>query len=366
MSGRGPSPWRLLALTLAAIFIAEGFVMLVLSRFPNLPPQTAGILDGALVSAMLLPALYVFLVGPLREQIVELDTLRAVLGREREAYRSLIDSTEDSIYLVDPQCRYLFVNRHHAARLGQAADAAVGKAYADLHTPEQSSAFAAAIDAVVRGRRSSSEEYWSARDNRHFLRSFSPVAGPRGETVAVTVVSKDITDLKLLEQRLQELSITDELTGLQNRRGFDTLATHRLKVAAREGAEATLLYADLDNLKQINDRHGHPAGDRAIREAARILAESCRGSDIVARVGGDEFVVLVTGAPAGGVEKLEARIQLAIEQHNAGAPEEQRLAMSIGHAICPPGAACTVASLFAIADRAMYQAKARRKAAVAG
>lgn len=241
--------------------------------------------------------------------------------------------------------------------------AIVGKAYGDLHPPDKTAEFAGIIAAVVRDGRSSRQEYWSRRDERCFLRTFTPVTGPGGATVAVTVVSKDITDLKRLEHRLQEISITDELTGLQNRRGFETLAAHRLKVAGRQGVEATLLYADLDNLKQINDGAGHPAGDRAIRDIALILGEGCRESDIVARVGGDEFVVLLTGAVAQGVEKVVGRIQEAIARYNVGAPPGQHLALSIGHATCAPGETCTVFSLLSLADQAMYAVKARRKAA---
>ena len=193
-----------------------------------------------------------------------------------------------------------------------------------------------------------------------------PVTGPGGATVAVTVVSKDITDLKRLEQQLQETSITDELTGLQNRRGFETLAAHRLKVAGRQGVDATLLYADLDNLKKINDTNGHPEGDRAIRDIALILGESCRESDIVARVGGDEFVVLLTGAVSQDVEKVVGRIEEAIARYNTVIPPGQHLALSIGHATCTPGDSCTVSSLLSRADQAMYEAKAQRKAAESG
>lgn len=360
---RNDSPWRLLAFTVTSVFLAEVLVMVILSRVPSIPQKVAWTLDGVLVAALLVPVMFLFLVRPLQGQIRELSRLREALGRSREVYRSLIDSTEDSIYLVDGGCRYQFVNRHHAARLGRPVGAIIGRAYGDLHPADKTAEFAGTIAAVFREGRSSRQEYWSHRDERYFLRTFTPVTGRGGATVAVTVVSKDITDLKRLELRLQEVAITDELTGLQNRRGFETLAAHRLKVAGRQGVQATLLYADLDNLKRINDEAGHPAGDRAIRDIALILGECCRESDIVARVGGDEFVVLLTGPASQAVEKVVGRIEEAIARHNAGVPPGRHLALSIGHATCVPGETCTVSSILSLADRAMYEVKARRKAA---
>ena len=359
---RKDSPWRLFALTVVSVFLGEVLVMVALLRSPQLSPAAAALLDGVLVTSLLVPVIYLFQVRPLRDRVRELSRLREALGRNREAYRSLIDSTEDSIYLVDAAGRYQFVNRHHAARLGRPSGEINGMAYGDLHPADKTAEFAGLIATVFREGRSSRQEYWSQRDERHFLRTFTPVVGSGGATVAVTVVSKDITDLKRLERHLQEISITDELTGLQKRRGFETLAAHRLKVAGRQGVIVTLLYADLDNLKQINDAHGHPAGDRAICAIAQILGESCRESDIVARVGGDEFVVLLTGVAALGVEKVFGRIEDAIARYNLVAPPGQHLALSIGRATCVPGEPCTVATLLARADQAMYEAKMQRKA----
>jgi diguanylate cyclase (GGDEF)-like protein/PAS domain S-box-containing protein len=296
-----------------------------------------------------------------KDHVDELAALKQELERSREAFRSLIDSTEDSIYLVDRDGRYQLVNRHHAARLGRPVDALVGQSYGEFHTAEKTAEFADIIAKVICAGASARQEHWSARDARWFLRTFSPVRDRGGATVAVTVVSKDITDLKRLEGRLQELSTTDTLTGIRNRRGFEALAADRMKVAAREGHGVTLLYADLDDLKQINDAFGHPAGDRAIRDAALLLTEACRGSDVVARVGGDEFVVLLSGAAAAGAERIIGRIREVLARYNASAPAEARLSLSIGVGACLPGETCSVAELILRADRAMYASKAERR-----
>jgi GGDEF domain-containing protein len=124
---------------------------------------------------------------------------------------------------------------------------------------------------------------------------------------------------RLLEsgRAIRELSLTDELTGSYNRRGFQTLAGQELKVAARLRQNLTLLYADLDGLKRINDSFGHKEGDRALVDTANILKGNQRASDIIARLGGDEFVVLTIETSNGGSEVMAARLQAGIAAHNA-------------------------------------------------
>ena len=228
-----------------------------------------------------------------------------------------------------------------------------------MHSAAETAEFAAIIASVVRSGNSERHEHLSARDGKYFLRSFSPVRGGDGRVGAVTVVSKEITELKLLEQRMEALSTKDELTGLYNRRGFAGLADHRLKVAGRQGSGLTLLFADLDNLKTINDTHGHLAGDRTIRDAARILAQACRETDIVARLGGDEFAVLLADPAPEAVAGIIARIEQQIALHAAG----QGLSLSIGVGTCTASESCSIDALIARADAAMYESKARRHAA---
>ena len=295
------SPVRLLVLTLASVSFGEIAVMHVLERAGwSSHPLNISLLDGLLLSLLVFPVLYVFLLRPLRASYAEQEAVRESLARSEETYRALIDSTEDSIYLVDDACRYLLINRPHAARLGVPQKNPGGSAYANVHSAEEAAEFAAIIASVVRSGSSERHEHLSARDGKYFLRSFSPVSGRDGRVRAVTVVSKEITELKQLEQRMQALSTRDELTGLYNRRGFSGLAEHRLKLAERQGSGVTLLFADLDNLKRINDTHGHIAGDRTIRDAGRMLAQACRESDIVARLGGDEFAILLADAARRG------------------------------------------------------------------
>jgi diguanylate cyclase (GGDEF)-like protein/PAS domain S-box-containing protein len=172
---------------------------------------------------------------------------------------------------------------------------------------------------------------------------------------------RDITEKKHVEQKLRDISLTDELTGLHNRRGFMTLALQQIKIADRLAQRMTLLYADLDDLKEINDTYGHLAGDQALMDAASILKTSLRASDILARLGGDEFVGLIL--ESGGETELavKARIQENLNAHNLQRLRPYRLSFSIGTARYDVTDPCSVEELLEGADREMYRNKLEKK-----
>ena len=164
-----------------------------------------------------------------------------------------------------------------------------------------------------------------------------------------------------LQDRLRELSITDELTGLANRRGFFAFAQQQLKQVRRTGERMVLLYADLDNLKTINDIHGHVAGDRALAEMAQIFRETFRDSDIIARMGGDEYAVVLVDAPVSGVEAVRNRLQEHLNRYNAAADGSFRLSVSLGMAVYDPASPSSVDDLIREADSRMYEEKQRKR-----
>ncbi|MEN6560818.1 MAG: diguanylate cyclase [Acidobacteriota bacterium] len=167
------------------------------------------------------------------------------------------------------------------------------------------------------------------------------------------------------ENALRELSLVDELTKVYNRRGFWTLAEQQVKVAHRTRKEMTLFYADLDDLKRINDTLGHDAGDRALVEAADLLREVFRDSDIIARIGGDEFVVLAIDIAEGKASALARRLGERIGARNAQAERAFELTFSVGICRYNPDRPCSLQELLTQADRRMYQDKTSKKAAAA-
>jgi diguanylate cyclase (GGDEF)-like protein/PAS domain S-box-containing protein len=281
--------------------------------------------------------------------------------KSEEKYSSLVESSEDSIYLLDRDCRYLFINKKHLLRLGISEDGYRGKGYGDFHAPEVAKGFAEIVDKVTRTGESVQLEHRSTRDDNYFLLTLSPVIESDGTISAVTVVSKKITELKKMQEELLTLSLTDALTGLYNRRGFMTLAEQHLKIANRMKSQVFMLYADLDDLKQINDTFGHQEGDRALRETARILRETFRGADIVSRIGGDEFVVMPLGNSEKGVASVNSRLQSNLDLCNGKKDSRYALSLSIGITNYDPARPVTLEELLFQGDKLMYEQKVRKK-----
>ena len=157
-----------------------------------------------------------------------------------------------------------------------------------------------------------------------------------------------------MQTELRELALVDALTGLHNRRGFLSSAEQMLRLARRSGRGLVLIYLDLDHLKTLNDTVGHDEGDRALVDLAEVLRGTFRTSDIVARIGGDEFAVLAIDAPPGAVSQLKVRLLERIDEYNARSPHPAALSISMGTAVLlfdDPGG---IEDLLARADRAMY------------
>jgi PAS domain S-box-containing protein len=137
--------------------------------------------------------------------ITERKQMEEALRESEEKYRSLVESSEDSIYLVDSKCNYIFLNNRHLARLGVQSSEIIGKGYSEFHNPEESKDFAQRIKTVLKTGQSLSYEYRSQRDNRYFIRTLSPVKTPDGGVIkAITVISKDITERKQAEEALRQ------------------------------------------------------------------------------------------------------------------------------------------------------------------
>jgi diguanylate cyclase (GGDEF)-like protein len=164
------------------------------------------------------------------------------------------------------------------------------------------------------------------------------------------------------EEELLSLSIKDPLTGLHNRRGFLSLAEQQLKLSARNKRGVLLYFADLDGLKWINDTLGHQEGDNAIIEIATILKEASRESDIIARLGGDEYAVLAIDIIGKKSEIFTDRLQSLIDTRNRQEDRRYRLSVSVGSSYYDPENPCSLDELIARADRLMYEQKQNKYA----
>lgn len=288
---------------------------------------------------------------------------RAKIAAERALHdsqdrlHSVMESIADSIYLIDAEYRYLFMNKKHLERLGLKEKPYIGLSYRDFHSPEETQELKESVDRVFKTGDAVRSEHFSRRDSIYFLRTFSPVRNGEGRVAAVTVVSKDINDLKQLEERLRSLSLRDELTGLYNRRGFFTMGQPLLKLAVRHKTPVFLLYADLDNLKTINDVLGHHDGDQAIMDVASVFKATFRGTDIIARIGGDEFVVIPVAGKREDANIVLARFKEQISIHNEKNDRAYKLSISVGMSSCGPDFPRSLDDLLKQAEKLMYEEK---------
>lgn len=170
----------------------------------------------------------------------------------------------------------------------------------------------------------------------------------------------DISERKKFQAELKNLSIHDELTGLLNRRGFITLAEQQQKMAHRAQTPLLMLFIDLDGLKKVNDSQGHQAGDKMITEFAATLKDHFRKTDIVARMGGDEFAILISDKPREGKAIIQ-RLRDRVEARNIQKGHSYRLDFSLGSALYDPAKPCDLDQLISQSDQRMYEEKKKKK-----
>ncbi len=170
-----------------------------------------------------------------------------------------------------------------------------------------------------------------------------------------------LSDLEKYNFQLNQLSLTDELTGLYNRRGFMSLAQNNLSLAQRMGKHGVIIFTDLDGLKTINDTYGHDAGDWAIKEISIILKKSFRSTDIIARMGGDEFTIFMVDSSMAQLGLYQKRIEKLLIDCNRNSHKPYKISISIGSIPFQPDNKTTIENLLKEADKILYIQKKKRK-----
>jgi len=163
----------------------------------------------------------------------------------------------------------------------------------------------------------------------------------------------------MLQAELGNLALTDELTGLCNRRGFMAIAERQLKIGHRTGRGIVLFFMDIDGMKQINDSFGHGEGDRALKRMAKALKMTFRDSDVIARLGGDEFAVLAIEASDNSETAIRARLAEDLKSVSAG-ETRYTITLSLGAVRINICSSASIGEWMVRADQAMYEQKRRR------
>lgn len=287
-------------------------------------------------------------------------------------FRQIMEAIPDAALVVDHRGTIVFANRLLSEMFGHALGTLEGQPL-DLLLPQESrhrhpeavgNFFAQRRHRPMgrglqfRGLRADGETFPVAIMLSHIVLD--------GEDHAMAFV-RDHTQLQATEDRIRHeleqqraMALTDPLTGLGNRRAFDLELAEELRELRRQGRQFAIGFIDLDDFKQVNDRFGHELGDRVLQELAQLIRDACRSSDLVARIGGDEFATLHPNASQDDALHVLERVRRQFLEHLRD--KDWPVTVSMGVCACDnPAADYRPEAILAAADQAMYEAKQRGK-----
>jgi diguanylate cyclase (GGDEF)-like protein/PAS domain S-box-containing protein len=314
--------------------------------------------------AMLMLATVLFYSRTMHRSDEKRRTAEAELAEKEMRYRELFDYSQGLICIHDLDGILTTVNRASLQMLGFTEQEMLGRNLRYFMPADRQPAFDAYLRKVTHeGLADGLLELQSKNGKRIVLRYYNVLATEEGKEPYILGHAQDVTELLEAQKQLQDLSLKDELTGLYNRRGFLTMAEHQLQLEKHERTARglTLLFADMDGLKAINDTYGHEAGSHSLATLGRLIASAVRSADLVARWGGDEFIVLSVGSLDDNTGLIVDRILERIDEYNAESTDPYKLGCSIGVAAVDPRR--NLDEIIAEADEEMYAEKRRRRAA---
>src|SRR5690606_655920 len=273
----------------------------------------------------------------------------------------ILDLVPDAVCVVDPEGRFLFVSSAFTRIFGYAPEEVMGLKSFDLIHPDDR-------DATVRQAMS----VMAGTDQRHFRNRY---IHKRGHVVDIQwsarwlpeygvriAIAHDVSELRRVERELERRASQDELTGLANRHRLEEELREAIARARRDDTVLALLYIDLDGFKGVNDRGGHAVGDKLLQEVSTRMQQGLRHGDLVARVGGDEFIALLQGCrDVEAARTIAADLRERAQRLYSMPDGVYQLQASIGIA-CYPANGTSAAALIDHADRAMYADKRRNAA----
>lgn len=308
----------------------------------------------------------------LERQIARRKQVDKELAEQEEFFRLITENVEDFIAVLDLQGRRLYNSPSYARLFGDVEAMKGSDSFAEIHPEDRERIKAVFRDSVQNGIGQRTEFRFVLPDGniRHMESSSGLIKDSQGKPRSVVVVSHDVTERKMVEQEINKLAFYDTLTQLPNRRLLDDRLEQAITACKRSGHYGAVMFIDLDNFKPLNDTYGHKAGDLLLIEVASRLASCVREVDTVSRIGGDEFVVVLSDLSgeksecAAQATNIAEKIRVSLSgpywltssaQGSTKMITYQNLSASIGVALFNNNA--NVESILKLADKAMYRAK---------
>jgi len=266
-----------------------------------------------------------------------------------EKYKVLLDGSSDPIFSFSKDGEYQYVNYAFAEGVCKSPSEIIHHKIWDVFPQDEADKRFAVVKTVFETGEIRTIEVRVPRQDqdRYYLTTVKPIFDTENNVVLVICISKEITERKMLEKELIRLSNYDALTGLYNRHYFE-IEMERIQVS--QLFPVSIIISDMDRLKQINDQFGHAAGDNAIQKVAMVLEDSIRENDVAARIGGDEFAILLTNTNEETAAEIVKRIR-----SNIHSLDDSMLHISVGASTGDEGA--NLVDIFRQADEMMYQNK---------
>ena len=292
------------------------------------------------------------------QDVTALRRAQEALAESRERLQRITDSIPSLVGYIDRDRRYRFNNRYYETWLGRPLSEITGRLVSDVLGPQAYAEIAANLDRAFDGERVDFDVEAKQAGGSRFVRgTYVPDFDASGRVIGVYTSSTDVTPLKEVERQLERLAQNDALTGLPNRHMYNDGIAAALRRSQRSGSQIALLFLDIDGFKTINDTLGHAAGDDVLREFARRLLASVRTTDLVARLAGDEFVIVLEGIHTRDECRFVARKILAAMRRDFRVGASMvKVTTSIGIAL-GQGGETTPEALLTRADSALYAAK---------
>jgi len=279
-------------------------------------------------------------------------------------YRELVNRLPVIVCELSAGGETRFVNDAVTLITGYRPDELIGHNWWEILAPEIDSSNLSEVRERLKADDLAAHEMVMRHRNGHALTlewNSTTVRNADGRSGNVVCIGMDVTERVRMRDELMWMAVRDELTSLSNRRGFLTLAEQQLKSAAREKKSMLAVFVDLDGLKAINDQLGHAEGDQALKDMAALMRATFRDSDVVGRIGGDEFVALVTEGSPFRSDGVIQRLQTSMVTFNADSDRPYHLSASIGVARYDPDSPIAIDNLVNRADTIMYENKQRRQ-----
>lgn len=310
--------------------------------------------------------------------ITERKQVEAAMAESEEIYKTILMASPDDITIADLSGRLLMFSDAATKMFGYEREEGPGKTILDFIDPEDHDMALANMVKMMQEGHSGPNEYRAIRKDRSCFDievNSALIRDRQGNPFRMVLIARDITHRKKADQKIQELvhqleverdlaqrnSLTDSLTGLLNRRFFDTALQTEFSRHKRTGSQLSLIMIDVDYFKKYNDYYGHLEGDDCLRQIARALkTASERGTDLVTRYGGEEFAVILPDTNRQGALVLSERIArsvLALSLPHADSDISEWVTLSMGIASAADHALADGSQLVELADQTMYRAK---------